>query len=167
MVRNVFVGGVVPSEIVVAACEVDVAFVEDSGPLEGCPMQSLACGAMTVFGSQRLLSAKLILDFPTVALRIPYCFEVWVVVVDFIWLSMLPLVFLAVCGISCLMLMLAGVSFLASMLFACFILCSFLGRHRGEGRIDMQLTTMDRIQGGSERPSGEYTIELGGNFGRK
>lgn len=131
------------------------------------PMQSLACGAMTVFGSQRLLSAKLILDFPTVALRIPYCFEVWVVVVDFIWLSMLPLVFLAVCGISCLMLMLAGVSFLASMLFACFILCSFLGRHRGEGRIDMQLTTMDRIQGGSERPSGEYTIELGGNFGRK
>lgn len=35
-VRDGFIGGVVPFEVVVAVGEVDVGFVEDGGPLEGC-----------------------------------------------------------------------------------------------------------------------------------
>ena len=36
VVRGGLGGRVVPAEVVVAVCEVDVGFVEDGGPLEGC-----------------------------------------------------------------------------------------------------------------------------------
>jgi len=76
VMRDIFVGWIIPTEIVVAMCEVDVRLLEDGCPLEGCPMQSLACGAVTEFGGQRFLSAQLILDFSAVTLGFPHCFEV-------------------------------------------------------------------------------------------
>jgi len=36
LVFNRLVGGVVPLEVVVTVCEIDVFLVEDGGPLEGC-----------------------------------------------------------------------------------------------------------------------------------
>lgn len=35
-VHACFIGGLIPAEVMVAAGEVDVVFVEDGGPLEGC-----------------------------------------------------------------------------------------------------------------------------------
>lgn len=81
------------------------------------PVESLAGRAVTVFGGQRFLSAQLILDFPAVALGFPHCFEVGVVLLNFIRRSKLPLILLAVCGVSCLVLMLAIIPLLISVVF--------------------------------------------------
>ena len=68
-------------------------------------MESLAGCTVAVLGSQWLLATKLILHFAAVAAAFPFHFEALVVIVDSVWLPMLPLVFFPVCGVSGLELM--------------------------------------------------------------
>lgn len=89
--------------------EVDVFFVENGGPLEGCSctdyqhvfkcetarvntVQLLASLAMAVFRVEGLLSAQLVLDLPTVTATMVSHLEVGVVVVHFVRCTELPLV---------------------------------------------------------------------------
>jgi len=88
-------GRLVPAEVVDAVGEVDVGFVEDCGPLEGCPVESLAGCAMTVLGIKRYLSAQLVLDPSAVTTAFPHRMKVLVLPMDFIWLLVFPLVVLA------------------------------------------------------------------------
>ena len=65
-------------------------------------MEPLARCAVAVLGSQRFLATKLILNLPAVATAFPLHVEALVVIMDFVWLSMLPLVFFAVGSVSSL-----------------------------------------------------------------
>jgi hypothetical protein len=118
VVRDVFVGRIIPAEIMVPVGEVDVGFVKDYCPLKTRSMQSLASSAMTILRRQRFLPTQLILDLPAMASRIPHRFEVGIVLVDLVRLAVLPLVFFAIGGRSCLVLMLACVSFLFTVVLA-------------------------------------------------
>lgn len=75
-----------------AVREVDVGFVKDSGPLKGRPMQLLTSRAMAKLRIQRLLSAQLKLDFPTVTPSLILSIEPIPVVVDLIRWACLPVV---------------------------------------------------------------------------
>lgn len=58
-------------------------------------MKLLAGGAMAVFAIQRLLPAQLVLNFTAMTAGFITSVKVWVIVVDLVWCSMLPLVELA------------------------------------------------------------------------
>lgn len=60
-------------------------------------MQSLARRAVTVFSSQRLVPAKLILDFPTMALTLPLDVEFFRLFMYPVWLPLFPLVDISMC----------------------------------------------------------------------
>jgi len=85
----------VPAEIAVAACEVDILFVEYCCPLERRTVQNLASRTMAKLSSERPLSAKLILHFPAMTASLVKRFEVGIVVVDFVRGAEFPLVVLA------------------------------------------------------------------------
>ena len=67
-------------------------------------VESLTSRAMAVLGCKRLVSTQFVCDFAAVAVALPFHVEVLVFVMDAVWLSVLPLVFLAVCGVSSLIL---------------------------------------------------------------
>ena len=102
---DVFVRGVVPAEIVVAVGEVDVGFVENGCPLKwylnqsatvravalyAYAVQSLARCAMTVLRSQWLLPTELVFHLAAMALTLPDCLEVRIIVMNFVWFAVLP-----------------------------------------------------------------------------
>lgn len=60
---------------------------------------------MAVFGCKRLFSAKLILNLSAMTSALPFDVEILSFVVDAVWFSELPLIFLSVCGIARLELM--------------------------------------------------------------
>ena len=53
---------------------------------------------MAVLGVQRLLSAQLVLNFPTVAAALIAHFEIGIVLMDFVWCSEFPLIELSICA---------------------------------------------------------------------
>ena len=62
------------------------------------PMQSLASRAMAILGCQRFVSAQFVLDLSTMTATSPFDWEILVVIMDAVWLSVLPFVFFAVRG---------------------------------------------------------------------
>lgn len=65
--------------------------------METYPVQSLAGGAVAVLRSQGFLPAQLVLHRAAVAFPLPLDVKL-VLVVDLVWWSLLPLIFLAICG---------------------------------------------------------------------
>lgn len=59
---------------------------------------------MAVLGCEWLLSTQFVCDLAAVALALPFHVEVLVAVVNAVWLSVLPLIFLSVGGVSSLIL---------------------------------------------------------------
>lgn len=105
------VGWVIPAEVVDTVSEVNIFLVEDRGPLEGCleglakdqihrllthSMQSLTSTAMAELGGQRLFSAQLVLDFPTVTATLPLRIELPIIPMNLVWCSVFPLVLFSV-----------------------------------------------------------------------
>jgi len=86
-----FIGRIVPFEVVVAICKVDVCLVEDGGPLEGCGMLRLTSRAVTKFTIQRLPPTQLILHFSTMAIRLVFDVKVVVLLVHAVGRALLPL----------------------------------------------------------------------------
>ena len=85
---------VIPLQIMVSIGEVDVVLLEDGSPLERCGMLCLAGSAMAQFRRQRLGTAELILDFTAMAVGTVLGFEMFVLLVDAVWCSELPLLLL-------------------------------------------------------------------------
>ena len=85
---------IIPLQIMVSVGEVDVVLLEDGSPLEWCGMLRLACRAMAQFRRQRLGTAELILDLAAMAVGLVLCFEMFILFVDTIWCSELPLLLL-------------------------------------------------------------------------
>lgn len=160
MVRLRLLGGVVPAEVVVAVREVDVLLVEDGRPLEGRAVQALAGRAVAVLGGQGAVAAELVLDAPAVALTTPLYDELLLLllllsflvlffvsavllfrgrggVMDSVWRSVLPLVFFAMCGGACLVLVwlfamaVVTIAIRAVVVIAVFVLFFGTGRHAG------------------------------------
>lgn len=59
-------------------------------------VQALTRGAVTVLGSQRLVSTQLIFHLSTMTFASPLDVEIVVVAMHFVWFTMFPFVFLAV-----------------------------------------------------------------------
>lgn len=72
--------------------EIDVFFVEDSGPLEGCGMLRLTSCTMAQLAVQRLLPAKLVLDLSTMTVGLVSNRKILILLVDAVWSAFLPLV---------------------------------------------------------------------------
>jgi len=90
LVLDGFAGGVVPFEVVVAAGEVDVFFVENSCPLEGCSMLHLTSSAMAQLGVQWLISVQLILDLPAMAVGLILDIKALLLIVNPVGRALLP-----------------------------------------------------------------------------
>lgn len=95
-------------------------------------MKSLTGCAMTKLRRQWLLSTELVFHLAAVTFSIPDGAEVWIVVVNLVWFAVLPLIIFAVSSISCLLLVLAGVSFFLSVVFARATVDHFLSGHGRE-----------------------------------
>jgi hypothetical protein len=109
-------GRVVPLEIMVPVGEVDVLFVENSGPLEWCScrgrvsvhplsdmhdwklltMLSLACRAMAQFGIEWNLATWLMFDFAAMTTRVVNTMGIFVRIENAVWCSLLPAIICAV-----------------------------------------------------------------------
>jgi len=72
--------------------KVDVLFLEDSGPLEAGPMETLTRSAMAVLGGQWFLTAQLILDTPTMATTLVSDIELLIVLVNLVWGAVFPII---------------------------------------------------------------------------
>ena len=95
-------------------------------------MKSLTSCAMAELRRQRLLSTELVFHLTAVTFTVPDGVEVRIVVVNLVWFAMLPLIIFAVSSVSCLLLVLAGVSFFLSVVFARATVDHFLSRHGRE-----------------------------------
>jgi len=103
LMGGTFGAAVVPAEIVVAFGEIDVAFLEDSSPLEWCSMKYLTSRAMTILSVQRLLPTQLILHTSTMTSSLiqhvetfPSILSIIIFIVDLVWLSEFPVVMFAI-----------------------------------------------------------------------
>lgn len=74
-----------------AVGEVYVGFVEDGGPLEGGGMLRLTSSTMTQLAIQRLPPTQLVLDLPTVTIRLVLHLKVIILLMNPIRRSLLPL----------------------------------------------------------------------------
>lgn len=99
--------------------EIDVFFVENSGPLERSTVETLACSAMAVFRSQRTITAEFVFHAPTVTSTLPFDFEVLIFIVNAVRGTVFPLILLAMSGRTGLVLV-RFVHTLASISFAAF-----------------------------------------------
>ena len=108
LVHGGLVRALVPAQVVMAVGEVDVVFVKDGCPLERCSCRTvrrslsqetvvlavylLTRRAMTEFRVQWLFSAQLVLDSLAMTASLVADVEVWIVVVDLVRGSELPLI---------------------------------------------------------------------------
>lgn len=74
--------------------EIDVFFVEDGCPLEWCSMKLLTGCAVAVLGIQGLFPTQLVLDFATMTAGFIASVKIWIIVVNLVRRSELPLVVL-------------------------------------------------------------------------
>lgn len=104
----------------VSVREVDVFLVEDSSPLEGRAVETLAGGTVAIFRGQRPLTAQAVLHTTTVTPPLPLGFEILAFVMNAVGSSVLPLVLLAMSRRAGLMLV-RLIGRLAALGFACAV----------------------------------------------
>lgn len=116
LVNTSFLRTLIPAQIVMAVCEVDVVFVEDGCPLEGCTLTAsseqaqrthierertvnlLACGTMAVLCVQRFLPTQLIPDLAAVTTSFVASLEILCLVVNSVWRTVLPCIEFSLSG---------------------------------------------------------------------
>ena len=105
-------------------------------------MDLLACGAMTVFGVQWLLTTQLVLDLPAVTASFVANFEVAVVLVDFVRGTVFPFVELS--------LQVARVA-----IVAIGVVSLYIATHSGMGSMELRLELPETGKG-TRRGIGSY-----------